>query len=70
MPKLKILNNESFNILKERGSAVPRDTGNYIITSFIIGKEYTVYNEDKSEYLRVRCTQNNPYHLKTSQSCS
>lgn len=63
MGKLKILNNESFNHIKEKGSGVPRDKGNYV-ESFKVGKNYTVYNEDKSESLKVYCTQNCPYHLK------
>ena len=59
---MKILNSGTFEILKDKGAVVPRNKANYII-SFVVGKEYTVYNEDKTETLKVRCTQNMPYHL-------
>lgn len=59
---MKILNNGTFEILKDNGAVVPRDKDNYII-SFIVGKEYTVCNEDKTASLRVRCTQDSPHHL-------
>jgi len=63
---MKILSNESFNLLKERGHAVPRNKENYIIP-FMVGKEYKVYNEAKTESLKVVCTQDCPHNLKISQ---
>lgn len=60
---MKKLSNESFSILKDRGHAVPRNKGNYIIP-FRVGGEYTVTNEDETEALKVVCTQNCPHHLK------
>lgn len=54
---------EYFNQLVNSGHTVPRDkkTGDFI--PFKVGKEYVIGNDENRELLKVRCTQDCPYHL-------
>ena len=62
--RIKKLYNPTFYSLKEIGHIVPRDRANYIETSFVVGRDYVVSNEEGTETLNVTCTQNMPINLK------
>lgn len=64
MKRPKIVSEQTFELLKDRGHAVPRDSENYVQTNFGVGKEYTVKTKNANEVLNVICTQNCPHHLK------
>ncbi len=59
----KTIGHASFLDLKGFGHAVPRMTKNGNQIPFLVGKEYNVTSDESTEIVRVRCTQDNPYHL-------
>lgn len=53
-----------FEELVSLGHTVPRyeDSGEQI--PFQVGKEYTIGNDKDQRTIKVRCTQNCPFHIK------
>jgi hypothetical protein len=60
---MKKLPLNEFEAIKSSGHGVPRDKSGYIVP-FKVGYEYTIGNIENNETLKVRCTQNSPYHLR------
>jgi len=62
--KLKITSQPTYDLLVSRGHGVPRTDNNDIQDGWIVGKRYLVKPTNEREPLKVRCTQDCPYHLQ------
>lgn len=60
----KIIPNRYFDELKDLGHTVPRNESTGEVLTFKVGKEYTIFNENRSERVKAVCSQNSPYALK------
>lgn len=49
--------------LNNSGHTVPREMKHGTLIPFVVGKNYTIVNEETKEELTARCTQDCPYHL-------
>lgn len=59
----KVISDSSYSLLVASTRVVPRDEANNLV-SFKVGKEYTVISKSNDKEIKVRCTQDCPYHLK------
>lgn len=60
----KIIPNRYFDELKDLGHTVPRNENTGKVLTFKVGKEYTIFNENRSDRVKAVCSQNSPYALK------
>lgn len=63
----KIISQSTYELLESNGHAVPRTATNYIQTGWKIGQDYLVKSEKQQKPLKVRCTQDCPFHLRVNE---
>lgn len=63
----KRISQSTYDLLIDRKHAVPRDGANYIQIGWKVGKEYEVFVNQTTEPIKVRCTQDCPFHLQVIQ---